>query len=40
MGSSSSSFDCHNAMWLEIEKELLDKNEEVLRRSLVVGGTF
>ena len=35
MGSSSSSFNCHNAVWLEIEKKVLDKNEEVLRWSLV-----
>ena len=35
MGSSSSSLNCHNAVWFEIEKKVLDKNEEVLRWSLV-----
>ena len=39
---TSSSAELRNAVWLEIEKEVIDSNEEVLNRSLVGrwGGTL
>ena len=32
---TSSSAKLRNAVWVEIEKEVIDSNEEVLNRSLV-----
>ena len=32
---TSSSIEIHNEVWLEFEKEVIDSNEEVLKRSLV-----
>ena len=32
---TSSSIEIHNEVWLEFEKEVIDNNEEVLKRSLV-----